>query len=111
MWKEVLFGLALAPVLVIASCNQPTDDGYAYSGQSFDRRRITVDFVYYLNQKQLNQAADDMNIPLDQRTTEGGFAKVSTTVPYCEVHVVDPRFQRVWTGHEITHCARGQWHK
>ena len=103
--------LILAAALLLGGCGQSeAADGYAFGAATFDRAEPNIRIVTHRSLAELRAAAPG-------GIYDTGTAKLmawSVIRPDgCEMHVVDPAvsYQPEWIGHELAHCAWGEWHK
>lgn len=103
--------LILAAALLLTSCDQSeAADGYAFGVPTFDRAEPNIRIVTHRSLAELRAAA-----PRGIYDAEAAKLMAWSVIrpDGCEMHVVDPAvsYQPEWIGHELAHCAWGEWHK
>lgn len=107
--------LALLALALLAGCDQPSADGYAFGAKEFTHTAPAIRFVVHRSLTDLRNAAPfDINA---QARSQGRELMAWSTLSgpghtSCTVHIVDPAvsYQPEWIGHEVTHCIYGRWH-
>lgn len=102
--------LILAAALLLGGCDQSAADGYAFGVPTFDRVEPNIRVVTHRSLAELRAAA-----PKGVYDAEAAKLMAWSVIrpDGCEMHVVDPAvsYQPEWIGHELAHCAWGEWHR
>lgn len=96
-------------LLLLAGCNNVAPDGYDFEGKEYAHREFTVSVTEHPSLAALQSSGPGVG---EGRELQA-WSKLHPRDRRCEVHIVDPdaRYAPEWLGHEIAHCAYGQWHQ
>jgi len=95
--------------LLLSACGGAAD-GYRFERKEFERTATEIVVVTHPSLEDLRKKA-----PAAAAVGDGHKLMAWSIIRAgnCEVHIVDPSrsYQPQWTGHEVTHCIWGRFHK
>lgn len=110
----------IAPVAMFAAAisSAPADaqkrgtDDYRFEQKEWEILEFTTKLVVHPDLASLNDAAERLGVHPDLGNQFASFMVMNKTRKICTIHVLDPRVRYLPErgGHELMHCAYGNFH-